>query len=131
MLAPCGTITAYQRHKRRQEPVDEACAQAARDQKNKRVAAKRDDLASVVRLSIAETPPPEAPLDELSKLRWNLSILEATMSAGVPTGMAALSKQHADLVAAIARLEKANRPEMSVFDQLRQRREDRIAKTAH
>jgi hypothetical protein len=27
-LAPCGTTTAYARHKRRGEPLDEACRQA-------------------------------------------------------------------------------------------------------
>ena len=30
-LAPCGTPTAYRRHLRNGQPIDEACAQAARD----------------------------------------------------------------------------------------------------
>jgi hypothetical protein len=30
-LAPCGTPGAYNRHRRRGEPIDEACRQARRD----------------------------------------------------------------------------------------------------
>lgn len=40
-LAPCGTVTAYKRHKRRSEPVDEACRQAARQAE----AARRRDAS--------------------------------------------------------------------------------------
>lgn len=34
--APCGTFAAYRRHKRKDEPVDPECAQAARDQRKDR-----------------------------------------------------------------------------------------------
>lgn len=126
-LAPCGTFTAYKRHKRRGDPVDDACAQAARDQKNSRKRAEREQTAEVVKLAIVDAPEPSAGLDELERLRWNLRILEATMEAGVPTGMAALSKQHVDLVAAIRRLEKADEPKESKLDELARRRADRLA----
>lgn len=129
-LAECGTFTAYKRHKRNGEAVDELCAAAAREQKNARVEAKREAASEVVRLAVQEADPSPASLDELAKLRWNLSILEATMTAGVPNGMAALSKQHVDLVAAIARLENASKPEVSALDQLAQRRAARIAGSA-
>ena len=44
-LRPCGTLAAYRRHKRRGEPVDEACRQeAARDQQARR---RRRRLARV------------------------------------------------------------------------------------
>lgn len=126
-LAPCGTFTAYKRHKRNGEPVDDSCAQAARDQKNSRVRAGRERATEVVKLAIVEAPPPVVGLNELEKLRWNLRILEATMEAGVPTGMASLSKQHMDLVSAIRRLEQAEKPKESKLDELARRRADRLA----
>lgn len=130
-VAPCGTFTAYKRHKRNDEPVDEACAKAARDQKNVRAASSRDERSEVVRLSIVESDPVAEGIDELERLRWNLQILEATMSAGVPSGMAALSKQHADLVGAIHRLELREKPGVSVLDDIARRREERRAASSH
>lgn len=130
MPAPCGTFTAYKRHKRNGDAIDSACAQAARDQVNVRNQDKRDIANEVVRLAIVDAPPDPESLDELEELRWNLTILKATMNAGVASGMAALSKQHADLVAAITRLEAADKPGVSVLDQIAQRRADRIANTA-
>lgn len=129
-LAECGTFTAYKRHKRRGETVDEACAAAARAQKNDRMQERREAAVEVVRLAVADAVPAVEPVDPLAKLRWNLSILEATMTAGVPNGMAALSKQHAELVDAIARLEGADKPGVSALDQLAQRRAARIAGSA-
>jgi len=129
-LAECGTFTAYKRHKRNGESVDERCAAAAREQKNARVQERRDAVAERIQLAVATAVPEKAPVDELDKLRWNLGILEATMAAGVPNGMAALSKQHAELVAAIVRLEAASKPEVSALDQLAQRRSARIAGAA-
>jgi hypothetical protein len=125
--AECGTFSAYKRHKRNGDPVDDACAQAARDQKNDRVAAKRADVTEVVRLAIVDALPPEPGIDELEEARLNLSIVRATMVAGVPTGMAALSKQYADLVALVKRLENQAKPEVSALDQLANRRAERLA----
>lgn len=129
--APCGSFTAYKRHKRNGESVDEACAQAARDQKNVRAEAKRDETAEVVHLAIAEAPPEPEGIDELAEARNNLRIVKATMQAGVPSGMAALSKQYADLVAHIRRLEAQAKPEVSALDQLAQRRAERLAAAAN
>lgn len=126
-LAECGTFSAYKRHKRNGDPVDDACAEAAREQKNSRVAAKRDEATEVVRLAIVEAPPLEPGIDELEEARFNLSIVKATMQAGAPTGMAALSKQYADLVALVKRLESQSNPEVSKLDQLAQRRAERLA----
>ena len=130
-LAECGTFTAYKRHKRNGEPVDEACAQAARDQKNVRAEAKRAVTAEVVHLAITDAPPEPEGIDELAEARENLSIVKATMRAGVPTGMAALSKQYADLVALVKRLENQSKPEVSALDQLAQRRKERLAASAN
>lgn len=130
-LAPCGTFSAYKRHKRNGESVDAECAQAARDQKNARTAAKRAEAAEVVQLAIVAAPPAQESMDELARLRWNLRILEATMEAGVPTGMAALSKQHAELVARIVKLESAAAPKESKFDELARRRAERRASSSN
>lgn len=128
--APCGTFSAYKRHKRKGEPVDDACAEAARNQKNDRVMANRSAAADVVKLAIVESPEPE-PIDELAEARENLRIVKATMNAGVPTGMAALSKQYADLVALIKRLEAATAPKESKLDELARRRAERRAASSH
>lgn len=130
-VAPCGSFTAYKRHKRKGEPVDEACAQAARDQKNERADAKRDATAEVLRLAIADAPPEPEGVDELAEARLNLSIVRAAMQAGVPTGLAALSKQYADLVSLVKRLETQSNPEVSALDQLAQRRAERLAASSH
>lgn len=129
-LAECGTFTAYKRHKRNGSAVDDACAQAARDQKNVRADAKRAETAEVVHLAIIDAPPEPDGVDELFEARLNLSIVRATMMAGVPTGMAALSKQYADLVALVRRLENQSNPEVSALDQLANRRAERLAASA-
>lgn len=130
-LAECGTFTAYKRHKRNGDPVDDACAQAARDQKNVRADAKRAETAEVVHLAIVAAPPEIEGVDELAEARLNLSIVRAVMIAGLPTGMAALSKQYADLVALVKRLENQSKPEVSALDQLANRRAERLAASAH
>lgn len=130
-LAECGTFTAYKRHKRNGEPVDLACAQAARDQRSERVTAQKLEVAEVVKLAIVEAPAAPDGIDELAEARENLRIVKATMQAGVPTGMAALSKQYADLVALVRRLENQSKPGVSALDQLAQRRQERLAASAH
>lgn len=124
--APCGTFTAYKRHKRNGESVDEACAQAARDQTR----AVADARVSVAKLKLAEKPV-EQQIDELEKLKWNLRVLEAAMEAGMPSGLAAASKQHMDLVAKIKKLEAANDPKGGVLDDIARRRQERLSGSAN
>lgn len=132
--AACGTFTAYKRHKRNGEPVDEACAQAARDQANDRNTAAKLALSDAIRSNLLSLVPdasePE-PIDELAEARLNLSIVKAAMQAGVPTGMAALSKQYADLVSLVARLERLSKPGVSALDELKHRRAERLAASAN
>ena len=130
-LAECGTFTAYKRHKRNGEPVDLACAQAAREQRSDRVQAQRSEVAEIVKLAIVDAPAEAEGIDELAEARENLRIVKATMQAGVPTGMAALSKQYADLVALVRRLENQSKPGVSALDQLAQRRQERLAASAN
>ena len=128
-LAPCGSFTAYKRHLRRGEAVCDLCAQAARDQKNARVDLGRVESASRVALALAAEPAPDV-LDELDEARENLRAVKAAMSEAPAASVAALSKRREELVRRIVVLSKASEPELSVFDQLRQRREERLAKTA-
>lgn len=132
-LAPCGTAAAYRRHKRRGEPVDDACAAAARDQKNQRVLSSRDRLAEVTRLKAAErtASPDSSPIDPVAEARWALQLVKSRMEAG-GSDIASLSRTHTELVAEIARLEKAAKQteRVSALDQLAQRRADRLAASA-
>ena len=131
-LKPCGTAAAYRRHVRRGEPVDAACAQAARDQKNDRVAARRGSLAAVVPMPPTETEPEDSASDSvdlLAKARWRVAAAEELIRAGAP-GSAALLKQHAADVAEVKRLEGAAKTKGSKLDELANRRAARIAGSA-
>lgn len=130
-LKPCGTTAAYRRHLRNGEPACDACKAANTEAKKSSVRASQDRAAEVVKLAIVDAPPPAESTDELEKLRWNLRILEATMESGVPNGMAALSKQHAELVARIVKLESADAPKESKLDELARRRAERLAKASN
>lgn len=126
-LAACGTITAYQRHKRRKEPVDALCAQAARDQKNKRMAAKRSEAAEKYVANQEAEPVPES-VDELADARENLRLVRAAMKNCHPRDLAPLSKRRQELVERIRQLDKPE--EASVFDELARARKERLANAA-
>lgn len=129
-LKPCGTDAAYRRHVRRGEPVDELCAQAARDQKNRRVAERRGVLAAVVPLPPADDRSvSDGPVDLLEKARWRVAAAEELIRAGAP-GSAALLKQHAADVAEVKRLEAAGKPRESKLDELARRRAERFSGSA-
>lgn len=127
-LAECGTFTAYKRHIRNSEPVDEACAGAARDQKNQRVEVYRQKSAEVISLAIAAEPSAEFE-SELDEALENLRIVKAAMREAPANTIAALSKRREELVSHVARLRAASKPEMSALDQLAQRRAERLART--
>lgn len=119
-LAPCGTFTAYKRHKRKDEPVDEACAQAARDQANSRNQRKRQAHGEVV-LSIVRDQVengPELP-DRLEAAREDLRIVEATLqSTMTPAGaIAGLTRRREELVERVLKLASAQEDE-SLADKL-------------
>ena len=136
-LAECGTFTAYKRHKRNGEPVDDACAQAARDQANERNAGKRASGAEKVRVALAVLPEPEpesepvAGVDELAEAYETLNWIKALMAAGTQQGAAALAKQRLEVVALIKRLEGAAKPKESMLDELARKRAERLAKAAN
>lgn len=58
--APCGTISAAKRHRRKKEEIDAACLQAERDEKNARKEAIRAASSAVVAKIIATDTDTEA-----------------------------------------------------------------------
>jgi len=99
-----------------------------------RNAASKSALSDAIKSNILSLVPsasePE-PIDELAEARLNLAIVKAAMQAGVPTGMAALSKQYADLVSLVARLERLSKPGVSALDELKLRRAERLAASSN
>lgn len=133
-LAPCGSFTAYKRHKRNDEPVDEACAQAARDQKNDRKAKADGERAAAVRAHLAAVPDVDGTtraIDELDEAYDTLEWIKAQMDSGVTQGAAALAKQRMEIVGLIKRLENVSKPEVSALDEIARKRAERIAASSN
>lgn len=129
-LKPCGTYAAYRRHLRNDEPVDDACAAAAREQKQARSDAGRDASAAVVALAVLDEPTPEI-VDELGDALENLRIVVAAMREAPANSIAGLSKRREELAGRVARLQGANKPKESTLDQLAKRRAQRLAEAAN
>lgn len=124
-LKPCGTYAAYRRHKRNGEPVDDACAQAGRDQKNGRVEARRDTEREVIAETVSSiTPPPT--IDPLEDAIENYRFVVAAMEAGDVRSIGTLSKRRQELVELINELQGAT-TEVSLADELAAARRQRGA----
>jgi hypothetical protein len=133
--AKCGTYSAYKRHKREGEPVDEACRRAS----DERVAEQRDgrkagtpkkpvtppadefgdweDFDSERRDQV-EIPPSGRSRQE--RLEWQLSLLEealAVVATSEPAKMAPLAKRHSELLAELATLTGSTEKEADPFDE--------------
>lgn len=134
-LAPCGTFSAYKRHKRNGEAVDDECRRAAEETATERREVSRGAANAAVRSAIplvAPTSPARARIDELAEAHATLDWIKAQMDAGVAQGAASLAKQRMEIVALIKRLEETSKPaEVSALDQLAQRRKDRLANAAN
>jgi hypothetical protein len=121
VLEACGTPAAYRRHKRKGEPVDEACAQAARDQKNVRKDVAQATAGAAVAVAF-ESEPGVDDLDPLEEARDNLRIIRAALRSGPPPNtVAALTKRRDEAVDRIRQI-MAETPEVSAFDQLAAKR---------
>lgn len=129
-LAPCGTQSAYRRHKKRGEEACDECLAANNAAVKAYQARKRDEAAA--RLSVAPTvvslPTVESDScdDVLADLKENLAIVKAAMGEAAPREVAQLSKRRQELVAAIAK-ESGKNEGGGLLDELRARREARIA----
>jgi hypothetical protein len=104
--APCGTLSAYKRHKRKGEPVDQACMAAMRADSASRAARVDDDAQSapIVALPGGSVEMPEAPhgdVDARAELLANMALVKKAMEAiaeADPLKIVTLSKRHSELV---------------------------------
>lgn len=97
--APCGTFSAYKRHKRKGEPVDEMCQAAAKIESKKQVDAMNFRPPSEEALAAAAAVPRERTREE--SLRRNLLLVERAMeivAADEPAKLSPLSKRHSELL---------------------------------
>lgn len=134
-LAPCGTYSAYKRHRRLGEEVDPAC-ERARDERTAADAAARKKTRAQARAAAAPAPPPtddeESDWDasdlisrirgerslrdyrdpvqktRAERLQWNLDLVEAAMAITVASDaakLAPLSKRHSELLDELHRID--------------------------
>lgn len=102
--APCGTMSAYRRHKRKGETVDKACHQAMLEESRNRSGRADDDRQSapVVPLHGAFTASSGVSIDARDRLIANMQLVERAMEALVdaePMKIIQLSTRHSELVA--------------------------------
>ncbi|UGS27590.1 hypothetical protein K8F61_05215 [Microbacterium resistens] len=105
-LAPCGTRTAYKRHQRRGEPVDEACRAANAEYQRSKSGRAQDEeqSAPIVALPGGSVEMPIAPkgdVDARAELLANMALVKKAMEALVdadPMKIVTLSKRHSELV---------------------------------
>lgn len=126
---PCGTYRAYARHNRYGEDIDEACAQAARDQANGRTRMQSEVQEERLNEALDREPAVDpAKLAELEELLENLRIIRATMKVAPPNAIAGLSKRREEVTAKIVKLRDGDKKEKgSALDQLNARRAARAA----
>lgn len=105
-LAPCGTLTAYNRHKRRGEDADEACLAAKAEDKARRDAERRAAAAEGA-AEVRGSMPSES--DRLALLREQRDVLRAHTLSAPPQSVAAISKQLVAVLAEIDEMETAAR----------------------
>jgi len=112
-LAPCGTDSAYQRHRRRGEPIDAACREAHNATRRKREADTDDDALDprpIVALPGGSVRMPDAPagdMDARAELLANMALVKKAMEAiaeADPLKIVQLSKRHSELVDELVRV---------------------------
>lgn len=126
-LQPCGTHAAYRRHLKRGETPCAPCAGAAREQKNSRKRGERREDAER-RLAVVPDVVVEDP-DPLEVARANYAIVTATLYGNdvSSSAIARLTERREQLADRIRKLNGSDKAEVSVLDQLAQRRKDRVA----
>lgn len=129
--AECGTFTAYKRHKRNGEPIDEACAQAARDQRGERRAAEREAAAAKAQVAAEGISEMSPRLDVLYELQRQL---QAHMLEAPPQSIAGIAGQLRGVAAEIESLTGADKKTKQSsqdgggVDELTRRRDERQAR---
>lgn len=126
-LKPCGTPAAYRRHRRNGEEACGPCKAAVRVKEGSRKAEARSESAA---RALAAVPDVEvSDPDPLEVARSNLEIVERALFRDdvSPSAIARLTERREQLVEKIRRLNGADKAEVSVLDQLAQRRKNRVA----
>lgn len=150
-LAPCGTWSAYRRHKRLGEPVDEACRVAARDHSREqrereqpraaavrelRAAAREPEKAVTVSQLVAygnyedvAVPTFDSDLDAAVWLEWQVT---AALMVARPADKAPLAKAVQEARTEVARLRAiaGEGKKVSALDRIAQQRAKRLANAA-
>lgn len=113
-LAPCGTTAAYRRHKRKGEPVDEACRVAAREAeaaRRREASGNGEGNGAVVQLRpTAGMSGASQESRELARVRLvaQLERLERAMDKVIeaePMQIVTLSKRHSEVLAELLALD--------------------------
>jgi len=109
--APCGSYSAYKRHRRNKEPVDAACA-AARDERTAATKAERAQNSgrpATIRLVPPPlSPPADEPESQIEQLRGALDEVKLAIDAvkvSAPEKLAPLIRMKVDLIRTIAALD--------------------------
>ena len=122
-LKPCGTYAAYRRHLRNDEAPCEECRQAARDQKNVRKDAARQEAADAAR----EATPPVEEIDRRQILLEVLASLRGQLREDPPQSVASIAKQIRDTVDALSGPEdSASQAPFNPVDEIARRRQERL-----
>lgn len=106
-MAPCGTKTAYNRHKRRGEDPCDECLRAKREDEQARREAKRAEQVEQVH-EVLDGIVEEPDSDRLILLKEQRDLLRAHSMAAPPNAIASISKQLSATLAEIAELESAD-----------------------
>lgn len=126
-LKPCGTPAAYRRHLRNGEEACVECKAAVRTNEGSRRQSSRRESAA---RALAVVPDVEVvDPDPLDVARSNLEIVERALFRDdvSPSAISRLTERREHLVDRIRKLNGSDKAEVSVLDQLAQRRKDRVA----
>lgn len=124
-LQPCGTIAAARRHQRAGEGLDEACAQAIRDEKNGRVDARR---AVAVEAAQEAMPEPSEDVDRDDVLHEVLRTLRGQLKEAPPQSVAGIAKQIRDTLDAMGAASESVGVKAGGVDDIAARRAERQAR---
>lgn len=124
-LKPCGTYAAYRRHLRNDEAPCEECRQAARDQKNVRKDAARQEAA--VR-AVEATPPVDEEVDRRGILLEVLASLRGQLREAPPQSAGSIAKQIRDTLDALEGPDDVAQVVVNPVDEIARRREARRRK---
>ena len=124
-LKPCGTYAAYRRHLRNDEAPCEECRQAARDQKNVRKDAARQEAA--VR-AVEATPPVDEEVDRRGILLEVLASLRGQLREAPPQSAGSIAKQIRDTLDALEGPDDVAQAVVNPVDEIARRREARRQK---